>query len=142
MASLWNRVRSLLGLQPAKSDPALRYIHKDDPEMKAAWQKAREAVPEFIAALDDPALSDADFYVKKRFEQGDLTEHIWLLDVRVEGEEFVGEVGNDPQIVTTIKLGDTARVAMPSISDWMIDGDEMRGGFTVELLQRRARKPS
>ena len=88
--------------------------------------------------MDDPSYADAEFYVKKRFDQGDQSEHIWLADVRVEGADFVGLVQNDPRVVSNVKYGDEARVAQDEISDWMITrGEEMIGGFTVELLMRR-----
>ena len=120
------------------SKATLTYVEKDDPEMMAAWQTARDSVNEFVQKMDDPQFSDSDFYVKKRFDQGDRSEHIWISGLRVDGSEFIGAVGNDPQIVNNIQCGDEARVAFDEISDWMITkGDEMIGGFTVAILMQR-----
>lgn len=137
MASLWNIVRSLFGGN-SNSDPNFTFVEGDDPEMQAAFDKARASVLQFVEKMDDPQFADAEFYVKKRFDQDGLSEHMWLSVVRVEGSEFVGLVGNDPQIVTHVTCGDEARVAFNEISDWMItQGDDMTGGFTVEVLMRR-----
>ncbi|HUT90492.1 MAG TPA: DUF2314 domain-containing protein [Thermoguttaceae bacterium] len=120
------------------SKTTLTFYSKDDPEMEAAWQKARDSVGQFIEALDDPQFRDAVFYVKKRVDEGERTEHLWLSSIRVEGDKFVGVVDNDPQVVTNVARGQPARVAFAEISDWMIaKGDEMLGGFTVDLLMRR-----
>ena len=144
MASIWKTVRSLFGgnrrdvADEDISKTTLTFYSKDDPEMEAAWQKARDSVGQFMQALDDPQFRDAVFYVKKRVDEGERTEHLWLSDIRVEGDEFVGVVDNDPQVVTNVACGETVRVAFTDISDWMIaQGDEMLGGFTVDVLMRR-----
>lgn len=135
------RLLSFVGMRPGNhvdDDPTLAYIRRGDPEMTAAWQEARANVPQFLRLLEDPEYGDAEFYVKKRFDDGQQSEHIWLSDVRVEGDQFIGSVGNDPRIVTNAKFGEEAQVAMDDISDWMITrGEEMIGGFTVELLMQR-----
>ena len=98
----------------------------------------RPQVSSLRLKASDPDFSGSEFYVKKRFDQGDRSEHIWIANPRVDGTEFVGAVGNDPQIVTNISCGDEARVEFDQISDWMVTkGDDMVGGFTVDILMRR-----
>jgi uncharacterized protein YegJ (DUF2314 family) len=137
--SLWKTVRSFFGGSAAGkseqeiSDANFKFVEKDDPEMVATWEKARASIPDFIEMVDDPSFADADFYVKKKFEQDDRTEHLWLSLTEVGDKEFIGLVGNDPRIVTNVKCNDAARVAFDEISDWMImRGGAMVGGFTVE----------
>lgn len=82
MPNIWKIVREIFGGEGNRipdediSKKTLTYIERDDPEMVAAWKKARNSVNEFLRKMSEPQFADADFYVKKRFDQGDRCEHI------------------------------------------------------------------
>lgn len=118
----------------------VKLVASDDPEMERAWKKARATLPQFVEALSEEANGDSEFFVKKRFDEDGQSEHLWLSNIRVKGRQFVGIVGNDPQVVTNVQAGDRASVAFDEISDWMIQtGDEIQGGFTSQVLMKRQR---
>lgn len=133
------RLLQLTGLvRAATEDVTLRYVRRGDAEMEAARQQARDSVALFLRLLENPK-PGAEYCVKKQFDEGENSEHIWLNDVKLANGRFVGYVGNDPGIVKNIAFDDQVEVALEDISDWMVmlDGDIIHGGFTVELLMKR-----
>lgn len=123
---------------PSADGPAVIYVENDDPEMQAAISKARETVDEFIAALDDPQASGTGFSVKLLVEDGEHGEHMWVLPVRYEEGRFYGRVNNNPDRVTTVKIGDEVDVAASEITDWMyVEDGKLHGGYSIRLLRER-----
>ncbi len=143
MASFLKMVKAMFGSKAKATVTAeeinrinFKHVKRDDPAMMAAVQQARDSVSQFVAMLNDPAQSGSEFHVRKGFVDGDRSETMWLSDVRLDGEEFVGLIGNDPQILTHLQYGAEARVAMTEIRDWMVlEGDEMHGGFTAKVAR-------
>lgn len=108
----------------------------DDPKMLVAVEKARTTVETIVSALKAPKPTQASFQVKKAFEDGGMTEHIWLSDVTLDGDQFSGSIGNDPQHVKNVKFGQKATVAKSEISDWMfIDDGKLSGGFSILAMR-------
>jgi uncharacterized protein len=122
-----------------------------DPEMERAYAQARATFRYFWreVAWDRrrivPALDLA--CVKAPFSDGERragtggtpdVEHMWLSEVDFEGQFVSGVLGNTPNWLKTIKEGDSARVPISQISDWMyVISGEAYGGFTVNLLRSR-----
>ena len=121
-----------------------------DPEMQAAYETARASFGYFWREICwerrriVPALDLA--CVKAAFHDSPDTpptgspsvEHMWLSEVDFDGQFIHGVLANDPNWLTTIHSGDTVRVALDQISDWMfaING-EVFGAFTVNLMRSR-----
>jgi uncharacterized protein YegJ (DUF2314 family) len=110
------------------------FADENDAQMKAAVQRARGCVGEFVARLEHPQPADSHFAVKVPIRDGDVVEHIWLADVHLDGEEFVGTIGNPPQSVGSIREGQTWRARVDEISDWtFVSADnKMFGNFTLK----------
>jgi uncharacterized protein YegJ (DUF2314 family) len=107
----------------------------DNKEMDAAIDQAKKSVQKFITALQAPTAAQSSFSVKKPFTQGQKVEHIWLSPVTFDGQNFHGEVGDDPVDVTGVKLGDKVTVGKDEISDWMyVENGKLVGGYTVKAL--------
>ncbi|HEX5443318.1 MAG TPA: DUF2314 domain-containing protein [Pirellulales bacterium] len=134
------------------SQPSKVYLFDNsDPEMQRAYQNARATFRYFWRELTwerrriVPALDMA--CVKAPFSDGEPAaraddvpevEHMWLDEVEFDGRFVSGELLNDPNWLTTVKKGDSARVALDEISDWMyvIDG-QVFGAHTVNLQRSR-----
>jgi uncharacterized protein YegJ (DUF2314 family) len=131
--------------------PPVFLFDDSDPEMQRAYAAARAAFRYFWCevALDRhrivPALELAG--VKAPFSDGkersgtDDTpeaEHLWLSEVDFDGRSVSGVVLNTPNWLTTVKEGDSVRIPLGRISDWIyaISG-EAYGGYTVNLLRSR-----
>ncbi len=109
--------------------------------MNAAIREAQRTLGEFEQRLAAPTPAQSAASLKVRFEEGGHVEHIWLDAVRWLDGEFEGEIGNTPEHIRHLKLGDKVKARAADISDWMvIDGDRLIGGYSVRLLRKRMSK--
>lgn len=132
----------LMSLDSAADTAQAKLAPGDDPKLQAALTKARSTVETIISALKAPKPTQASFQVKKAFEDAGMTEHIWLSDVTIDGDQFSGTIGNDPQHVKNVKFGQKATVAKSEISDWMfIDDGKLVGGYSI-LAMRESMTPA
>jgi uncharacterized protein YegJ (DUF2314 family) len=105
----------------------------DESAMVAAIGTARSRVDEFLKVLEENGADS--FSVKAPIEDGDETEHFWIVDVTYADGIFSGEIGNEPGVVKNVEIGQTWEIAKDEISDWMYTkGDMIHGGFTIDPL--------
>ncbi len=106
--------------------------------MNAAIAKARSTFDTFVTALRAPKKSQSRFSVKIRISNGDGSEHFWLSDVRYDGSVISGKIDNEPETVSTVKLGQAVSARPAEISDWMyVDRGKLVGGYTLRALRDR-----
>jgi uncharacterized protein len=122
-----------------------------DPEIQRAYEDARATFRYFWREVAwerrriVPALDLA--YVKAPFSDGEpgtgtqdtsQVEHMWLSDVDFDGQAVSGVLLNAPNWLQTVAEGDTVRIPLAEISDWMYAiGNEVFGAYTVNLLRSR-----
>lgn len=105
----------------------------DQQEMDAAIARARSEVDSFINQLSQK--NGTDFAVKAPIEDQEKTEHFWLTDVVYRDGIFEGLIGNDPGVVTNVKIGQKWSIKKGEISDWMfMRGGKMHGNYTMRPL--------
>jgi uncharacterized protein YegJ (DUF2314 family) len=126
----------LLGMVAGCSgQPETLVTDYSEAEMAAAIEQARATFGEFKARFHVPQPGDSDFGVKVRIEDAQGVEHFWLTDVIVDQEPYSGVIGNDPGIVSNVKLGQTYRFYEKDVSDWMYVSDGvMQGNYTARVL--------
>lgn len=113
-------------------------VAEDDPEMAAAVAEARRRWPEFVTAFENRTDSQ-HFAVKAPFTEGEHREYMWLSVTGIENNIIFGKLDNDPGALKNLHCGSTVRVPVAQLNDWIIaDDDDMTGGFTIEVLTRRA----
>ena len=113
-------------------------VSADDAVMNAAIARARATVGTFETALRAPKASQSRFSLKIRIADGDNGEHFWLSDVRFDGAVFSGNIANDPDMVTTVTVGQAVSARPAEISDWMyVDHGKLVGGYTLRVLRDR-----
>jgi uncharacterized protein YegJ (DUF2314 family) len=62
-------------------------------------------------------------------------EFIWLTPVRIDGDEFAGNVANTPVHAKQLSPGQAVRVRRDEVADWMyVDKGQLRGGYTIVAL--------
>lgn len=123
------------GRKPAddSSTPETLTDAYDDAAMDAAIATARSRVDEFLKVLEENGADS--FSVKAPVQDGDATEHFWIVNVSYADGVFSGEIGNDPGIVSNVRLGQAWNIGKNEISDWMYTrGDRIHGGFTIDPL--------
>jgi uncharacterized protein YegJ (DUF2314 family) len=105
----------------------------DEQEMEAAIARARAEIESFVTALEQNAGSD--FAVKAPIQDRDHTEHFWLTDVSYRDGSFTGLIGNEPGMVSNVKLGQKWTLKKSEVSDWMfIRAEKMHGNYTMRPL--------
>ena len=124
----------------AKRDDVVA-VQSGDAEVDAAVAKARQALPQFIAALQSPRPNQTKFVVKAHFSEGDNVEYMWVANVADDGARFHGTLDNDPAAITGVKHGDKVSVEPARVVDWMYDEHgKPVGGFTSAVLKARAKR--
>jgi uncharacterized protein YegJ (DUF2314 family) len=108
----------------------------DDDTMNAAMDHARETLPRFRELMAEHPAGTLAVNLKKRFEDGEQVEHIWLTDVSVTEDGFAGMVNNQPMLVHNTAMGERVNVAPDEVSDWMVvtDDSTFYGAYTVRVL--------
>lgn len=115
------------------------HVEADDPEMNRAMEAARASIADFVARLEHPPKTQTRVLLKVRVQEGDVVEHLWLENIRRSGEDFSGEIGNEPLSLVSVKLGDRIEVPLERVSDWaVVDAGRLVGGTTLRLLRARA----
>jgi uncharacterized protein YegJ (DUF2314 family) len=136
----------------SESQPSKVFMFDNsDPEMQQAYANARATFRYFWREVSwerrriIPALDLA--CVKATFSCGEQrartegipeVEHMWLSEVDFDGRFVSGVLVNAPNWLKTIKQGDSARIPLGEINDWMyaISG-EVFGAYTVNLIRSR-----
>ena len=124
------------GVTRMQGDASMYTVNDDDMQLEHAVRHARRTAGQFITALRNPPPNSRDFQVKKLFVAKDGTaEHIWLADVKFNGNRFVGVVDNHPNKISGLKIGDRESVNPDEITDWSyVENGKLVGGYTIRVL--------
>lgn len=136
------------------SESKVFMFDNDDPEMQAVYDKARATFRYFwreVAWERRRIIPGLDLAcVKAPFSDGERgtptqgnpdVEQMWLGEVDFDGQFVSGELLNAPNWLKTINAGDSVRLPLGEITDWMyaISG-EVFGAYTVNLMRSRMGK--
>lgn len=128
--------------QSRERGPLFR-VRADDPDMMAAIAEARARWPEFVAefrrrAEQTAATGEAQppGFVKVPFDSEAGPEFMWLEVTAIEGDFLYGVLNNDPGMTQRVASGDRIRKPLADVSDWILEGPEPQGGFTLEALRK------
>jgi len=111
-----------------------------DPQMEAAFRKARETLDGFLAIAKSPPPTVSSVSVKIGISERGKTEYLWITPFKATAAEFVGRVSNTPRWVRSVSRGQEIRFRREEIVDWMyIDTAERRmyGSYTTCALLKR-----
>ena len=118
-------------------DAVMYNVDENDKQMDQATVRARRNVGRFIAALQHPAANQRDFQVKKLFVKDGKAEHIWLADVKFNGNRIVGNVDNRPMFIKDLKVGTRVSVNPDEVIDWSyVEDGHLVGGYTIRVLYK------
>jgi uncharacterized protein YegJ (DUF2314 family) len=119
-----------------RDDVAL--VEKNDPDMAAAFRKARETLPEFLALARAPRPTATNLAVKIAIPAGDDDEYFWVAQFAPRGDKYGGRINNTPRAAKQVKLGQVVEISEAEIVDWLyMEGGKMRGNFTACALLKR-----
>ncbi|MEQ8788266.1 MAG: DUF2314 domain-containing protein [Pirellulaceae bacterium] len=119
--------------EQAESPTTLVTEGYDEQEMQAAIARAKKEVDAFIAEFTEG--DGSDFSVKAPIEDQGDTEHFWLTHITYRDGLFEGVIGNDPGIVSNVRIGQKWTIKKEDISDWMYMRDgKIHGNYTMRPL--------
>ena len=115
-------------------DPDTLVRDYDEKEMEQAIERARSTFDQFLERFRSPEPGDEAFSVKVRIEDPNGIEHFWLENLKLDAEPYSGDIGNDPGIVKSVRLGQRHSFSRKDISDWMyMANGKMEGNFTLRV---------
>lgn len=108
----------------------VEWVKTSDPEVNAAIEMAKQSLPSFLSALNDPDSFNMTF----KFPLGGY-EHIWVTGVRRDGAFLTGVLDNVP-VQDGWSKGDAVRVPLSEISDFFYcDADSNpHGHYTTAVF--------
>jgi uncharacterized protein YegJ (DUF2314 family) len=116
-------------------DPVVNFS-EDDVAMNDAMAAAKDSLPVFLDALNDPA-SGADSLILKVAisTETDYVEHIWVEQISDLGDgRFSGVYANQP-VEFKANEGDPVTFTQASISDWsFMRGEQLHGNYTTRVM--------
>ena len=120
---------------------ALMHGNTDDPDIRAAMEKARATVGEFLAALQKPAPNQKQFMVRKAFptREAGKQQILWINNVTYDGSLLHG-VADDKTASVGAGIPLDGKVSFPpaEICDWMFNEDgKAIGGHMLRALKAK-----
>jgi len=106
-----------------------------DPEMNTAIKRARETLDSFWKHYRKPGKEEKDFMLKVKIEDSNGIEHFWCGNITIKNGAVYGDLWNYPEVVKSVKYGDSIRIDPENISDWMYyRSGRIVGGYTIRVL--------
>ncbi|WP_424002141.1 YegJ family protein [Maribacter sp. IgM3_T14_3] len=117
-------------------EPDVYNVEDDDAKMNQAMVDAKNSIGEFKNALASDNPSFEYFTIKQKFNADGGAEHIWVGDIQLIDNDFMGIIANEPVYTSEVQLGDTITVNSAHISDWMYyDDGKVVGGYTIRVIR-------
>jgi len=106
----------------------------DDAEMSAAKLRARQTLPTFWRHLASHPEMEHDLKVGMPTTGGSL-EHIWVGDIKDEGNKIAGRLVNDPVDLAGLSMGSPVTFTRDQITDWAYVKDgKLYGHYTTRVV--------
>lgn len=117
-------------------EPNVYNVEDNDAKMNQAMVNAKNSIDEFKNALASDNPSFEYFTIKQKFNADGGDEHIWVGDIQLIDNDFMGIIANEPIYTNKVQLGDTITVNPANISDWMYyDDGKVVGGYTIRVIR-------
>ncbi len=111
-----------------------------DADMKAAIEKARATVGDFITALQKPASGQSKFLVRKSFPaEGGKQQILWVNNLTYDGKLLHGKL-DDNTAQPGIGVAREGQVSFPpsEVADWMFnDNGKAAGGYMLRVFKQK-----
>jgi uncharacterized protein YegJ (DUF2314 family) len=124
-------------MDKARRDEVVTFA-KDDPDMAAAFRKARETLPQFLALVRARDTTVTKLAVKIAIPAGDDDEYFWLTQIGEHGNKYSGRINNTPRAAKQVSFGQVVQFSEAEIVDWLyMEDGKMRGNFTACAMLKR-----
>jgi uncharacterized protein YegJ (DUF2314 family) len=123
---------------PAKAKDGVISVLSQDKDMNAAIEKARGSLAAFWKSYGAPAGGETDHALKVAVPGNGTTEHFWLTRIKRDNGKISGVISNQPQSVTSVKVGQRYEFTEDMISDWTFKRNgKLVGNETMRVLLPR-----
>ncbi len=138
-ASAANESTHLAGhADKAPGPPGYTTVRDNDKAMQRAVAHARGSFGFFLAALRAKKPGDRSFEIKTAFSDDRHVEHLWVGNLRFDGQNFQGQIDNAPHDIDSVHLGQSVTIAPRKATDWMfVKNGKLFGGYTTRVLYAR-----
>ena len=110
----------------------------EDADMKDAFRRAQLGLEGFLSIWRNPPAGITDFSVKVGVTEGENTEYFWITPFREESGTFIGTINNEPQMVTSVKLGGEISFTKGQVVDWLYyKQGKMVGNYTACAMLKK-----
>jgi len=124
-------------MDKARRDDVVTF-EKGDPDMAAAFRKARETLPGFLALVGARQTTITKLAVKIAIPAGDDDEYFWLTEIGQHGNKYAGRINNTPRAAKQVSFGQVIQFSEAEIVDWLyMEDGKMRGNFTACAMLKR-----
>jgi len=127
--------------QTTKTNDPIVYAKSEDPELEKAKQDAIFNLDYFIKSFQSKSTDTIIQYsIKMDFTDNGEHEHMWILVNNFENGKFNGYLGNEPEIVKNVKIGQQIIIDKNLIEDWLIMDTrtgKWEGGYSIKVLMNR-----
>jgi uncharacterized protein YegJ (DUF2314 family) len=114
-------------------------ISDSDTAMIRAVEKARQSLPQFLAAAAHPDQGSSGFAVKTGLGPQGAQEFVWINQFSLNGGKLTGRLANTPESVLGYSAGQSITIPISDVTDWMYyAGTKMQGNYTACALATHA----
>jgi uncharacterized protein YegJ (DUF2314 family) len=120
----------------AQNDQTIN-MAREEPAMRTAMEKGRATLDQFLSKAKAPAEGTAGYAVKVGISDGRNTEYFWIAEFTATGTSFSGVIHNQPEVISSVKSGQTYSFNRDQIVDWTYFDEahhKMLGNFTACAL--------
>jgi uncharacterized protein YegJ (DUF2314 family) len=137
---------AMTGVMHAANDSVLEKSKRDeiarvapaDPDMDAAFKKARATLKEFLALVRQPRETITNYAVKVGIPHREGTEYFWISRFIQEKDRLVGRIDNTPRMVRNVREGERISFKESDVVDWLYrENGKMVGNYTACALIKK-----
>ena len=103
--------------------------------MNAAITEAHVTLDSFLEKARNPPAGTSNYALKVKIEDQNGIEHFWATPFSATSGGFTGIISNTPQVVRSVKEGQSYAFTREEVSDWMYMKDgKIHGGYTIRAM--------
>lgn len=117
-------------------------VPESDTLMNQAMETARNSMIQFLEHYAANDSNETGFALKVMVVDSFGTEHLWVNEIDVTENGYIGIVANEPKFVKAVTYGSEIEFTTEEISDWAyVDSAGVRqGSYTLKVLLPRMPK--
>jgi len=118
--------------------PDMFGLSTTDSEAAVAKAKSLATLDHFINLLQNAQPGDRAAIEAAFKSPDDETEYLWVSSLTYNDGSFHGVVEVDPEMIPSVKMGDSVTVKRTDLDDWLFEHNgKYEGGYFSDLMSKR-----